>query len=99
MIDKSKLTAAFKDLRKLGYFARQNFLCCQSCGWSAIPNEKNEKVCFYHAQDADHMKEGGDLYLAWAGDGNEIQDVLEKHGLATEWAGTNNDRIMVIAPD
>ena len=47
-----RLREAFKDLRKAGYFARQNFTCCQSCAWAEIPEEKSDKVVFYHAQEA-----------------------------------------------
>ena len=31
MNKKANLNQAFKELRKLGYFARQNFMCCQNC--------------------------------------------------------------------
>ena len=59
MDKKANLNQAFKDLRKLGYFARQNFWCCQSCAWAAVPvNVK--KVVFYHKQDADELKETGE---------------------------------------
>jgi len=30
------LREAFKILRRRGYSAKANFLCCQSCGWKAI---------------------------------------------------------------
>jgi len=51
MTTKEKITKAFKEIRKNGYFARQNFLCCQSCGWASIPEQKVEKAVFYHRQD------------------------------------------------
>ena len=38
--NKENLNNAFKELRKLGYFARQNFKCCQSCAWAAVPMDK-----------------------------------------------------------
>ena len=94
-IDKSRITEAFKELRKLGYFARQNFLCCQSCAWSEVPNEKSEKVVFYHNQDNDNLKSEGKCHLAWSGDGNEIVSVLNKHGVKTEWDGSSNTRIKI----
>lgn len=94
-MNKSKLTAAFKELRKLGYFARQNFLCCSSCGWAAIPDEKSEKAVFYHAQDNDDLKKTGTCYLAWSGNGNEICDVLRKHGIKVEWDGLESKRIHI----
>jgi len=94
-IDKSRITEAFRELRKLGYFARQNFLCCQSCAWYEVPKEKAEKVVFYHNQDNDRLKSEGKCHLAWAGDGNEIVSVLNKHGVKTEWDGSSNTRIVI----
>jgi hypothetical protein len=41
------------------------------------------------------MRKGEDLHLCWAGDGQEIVDVLKNYGLDVEWEGTNNRRIMV----
>ena len=94
-IDKSRITKAFSELRKLGYFARQNFLCCQSCAWYEVPKDKSEKVVFYHNQDNDNLKSEGKCHLAWAGDGNEIVSVLNKHGVKTEWDGSSNTRIKI----
>ena len=64
---KAKLTVAFRALRRAGYFARQRWQCCMSCGFAAVPEGK-DKVVFYHAQDSQRMYEGA-VYLAWAGDG------------------------------
>ena len=94
-IDKSRITKAFSELRKLGYFARQNFLCCQSCAWAEVPENKSEKVVFYHNQDNDNLKSEGKCHLAWSGDGNEIVSVLNKHGVKTEWDGSSNTRIKI----
>jgi hypothetical protein len=91
----TNITVAFKSLRKLGYFARQNFMCCQSCGWAAVPEGKDEKVVFFHQQDAGCMKAGRPLYLAWSGDGNQICNMLREHGMEVVWDGTNNTRICI----
>ena len=32
MKNKENLKKAFRELRKIGYFAKMNFACCQSCG-------------------------------------------------------------------
>lgn len=74
-IDKSGLTAAFKMMRKYGIFARQHFMCCQTCGCAAVDKAveekraKNETVplgyCFYHAQDADTLRHTGHVWLAY----------------------------------
>jgi len=89
------LTKTFKDLRKKGYFARQNFTCCQSCGWAEVPEEYSNKAVFYHAQDKESMKRNGDLYLAWSGNGREIVEIFEKNGFFVDWNGENNTRILV----
>jgi hypothetical protein len=101
--DRQRVTEAFKELRKKGYFARMNHLCCQSCGWAYMSDEQSEKAVFYHRQDHDtawdeenNLEERYGLYLAWAGDGKEITEVLEKHGLKVEWNGSDNTRIKVV---
>ena len=94
-MNKSNLNNAFKALRKAGYFAKQNFLCCQSCGWAAMTDEQSNKAVFYHRQDADDLKENGTCHLAWDGDGNEIVKILNDNGVKTEWSGEKNKRIKI----
>lgn len=91
----NKLNEGFKGLRKNGYFARQNFMCCQTCGWSGVPDGKESKVVFYHNQDNDNKKNYEPFYLSWSGDGNEIQRILKEHGVETEWDGSDSTRIQV----
>ena len=94
---KSNLTKAFAALRKKGYFAKQNFWCCQSCGWAAVPDEKAEQAVFYHSQDNDNKKEGLPFMLAWSGDGNEICKILNENSVKTNWNGDSNTRIEVVS--
>ena len=56
MTTRTQVNNAFKKLQDAGYFAEQNFWCCQSCGWNAI-EEGVEKVVFYHEQDAEAWNE------------------------------------------
>ncbi len=91
----SKLTKAFKALRKAGYFARQNFWCCQTCGWADVPEEKEDKVVFYHAQDNDDRKKGQPFHVAWSGDGHEICRIFQEAGITTTWDGSGNKRIQL----
>jgi hypothetical protein len=93
---KNKITSAFKELRKQGYFARQNWQCCQSCGWAAVPNNKGEKVVFYHNQDKEILNKNGECFLAWSGDGDEIIKILTKHDIKVEWDMDPNTRIKII---
>jgi hypothetical protein len=37
------------------------------------------------------------LYVAWAGDGHQIVDVLRRHHLLVEWDGSADTRIAVLA--
>ena len=93
---KTALTLALEELRSLGYFARQNFWCCQTCAWHAIPDEQLEKSVFFHAQDAEDLRKKGECYLSWSGDGEEIISVLNKHGIQTDWEGSETQRIKII---
>lgn len=93
--DKKPLNAAFRNLRQLGYFARQNFWCCQTCAVSAVPDESDERYVVYHGQDADTLKETGSCYLAWSGNGTEIVTTLEASGVDAEWDGSEHTRIRI----
>lgn len=91
----TNLSKAFRALRKEGYVAKQNFMCCQSCGWAELSEKESEKAVFYHNQDYRDLKRGDDLYLAWAGDGNLITKTLIENGMTISWDGTTNTRIIV----
>lgn len=97
MTTKDKVDRAFLELRKIGYFAKQNFKCCQSCGWAEVP-EDADKVVFYHAQDNEAWNDDGELdfplYLAWSGDAKEIMSCFE--GVNMDWDGDNEKRIKVL---
>lgn len=93
---KEKISKSFAQLRKMGYFARMNFWCCSTCAWADVPEEKSDKVIFYHNQDNDSLKESGSTYLAWASPNpQEIIDVLKNNGLTVEWDGKSGTRILV----
>ncbi len=89
-----KIEDAFKELRTLGFFAESNHMCCQSCGWSVVPEGTNNTV-FYHSQDADDLKDTGSCHLAWEGDGEKIVEVLKKHQIEVEWNGEKTQRILI----
>ena len=106
MNDRAKIRKAFDELRKLGWFARQGFWCCQTCGCAAVPESYNNKFVFYHKQDAESINDNGDLdehgmYLTHGegGNGTEIMEILNKHGLNVEWNGNNATRILVYHKD
>jgi hypothetical protein len=91
---KRNLTYAFKELRKMGYIAEQDFWCCSTCAWSSI-DSSNKKVVFYHSQDNDNLKENGTCYLSWSGNAKEIVDVLKKHGVGVKHDGDEEKRIFI----
>lgn len=91
----TNLSKAFRALRKEGYTAKQNFMCCQSCAWAELSEKEAEKAVFYHNQDYRDLKHHQDLYLAWAGDGNHIANTLRNFGMEVDWDGTPNTRIAV----
>ena len=70
-----RLTLAFKELSKQDIVAKENFLCCQSCGSAAIAGEvdKIEKkgkmvkgMCFFHDQDNEDKIKGRDFFLSFS---------------------------------
>lgn len=71
MTDKTRLKNAFADLRKRGWFARMNYLCCQTCGFYSAAqaikartgdtsdDDVTTPILFYHAQDNERAFAGG----------------------------------------
>lgn len=90
-----KINVAFRTLRKRGYFARQNFWCCQTCGCAAVPEDHAKSYVFYHNQDAETLKKDGGTFLAWDGDGDEIVKCCLEAGLIVKWDGNKNTRIWI----
>jgi hypothetical protein len=72
---RKKLIQAFKALRKQGFIARADYLCCSSCAGYAIAEKVSkmtkEKVAkvkgcvFWHHQDEQNFWSNGHLYLAY----------------------------------
>lgn len=88
-VPKEGINALFRELRKEGIIARQNFLCCMTCGFSAMANlEKQPRNAtkvgevFYHSQKADDYKEDGNLMLHYG-----TTDYGAKQGYSSEDVG------------
>lgn len=90
----NRLNKSFRDLRKQGYFAKQNFWCCNSCGWGAMTQEESKKAVFYHEQEASN-KSADVLYLSWSGDANEIMRVFNLNNIFTSWNGDSDTKIII----
>jgi len=89
---KTKLTKAFKLLRKKGLIAKQNFSCCASCGTYELNEIGNEKgienngvypagFVFYHKQDYEDLTRSGYVHIRYAGFYNK-KDKLRKGSLS-----------------
>lgn len=72
--DCDRIDQAFAELEKQGIVARQNFSCCQSCGFAEIGDECSEFTkkgtsiegyTFYHMQDTENAVEGYGIYLSY----------------------------------
>lgn len=103
MSDKRAFNVAFRELRKQGFIARQNYQCCQTCGWAALDCDYNvgddDNVVFFHRQDADSFLNGNlksVLFMSWQGDGDAIKRVFESHGFSVEWNGAESERIGIL---
>lgn len=105
--DNDRLTFAFNELTESHITAREDFTCCKTCGTAEIWGEGDPATMrgyvFFHSQDTDNAVEGGQLYLAYGsekesdvlGIGKEVVEVLNRHGLATEWSGEVTQRIKI----
>jgi len=69
-----KVLDTFKELRKEGFLAKDNFRCCQNCaGYNLtvqaekkISQNKEVKGCVYwHKQDEENYRENGEWFLAY----------------------------------
>lgn len=101
-----KVPALFQKLNKLHITAKENFLCCRTCGAKEIHDHKRKRdvgYCFYHAQDTESAAETGQLYLrfsAYDADlvvqvGELIVDTARKLDLDVEWSGDPDIAILL----
>lgn len=108
--DRAKISRAFSSLRKLGYFCRMSFMCCSSCAWAEVPDEKQGKVVFWNRQSDSSFEKAGrgygrpgdrvqdlqdDLCLQWAGEADEILSALRHEGLIASWNGDPHETIIL----
>jgi len=102
---KTKVDLLFKALRKKGYIARQNYLCCGSCGAyelgelfskKGIPEGDERKAVTYCRQSGAHFKECANVYLNWGGNGNEIVQTAHELGIVCDWDGSHASRIRLV---
>jgi hypothetical protein len=78
---KTMLASAFKEMRKYGLMAKQNFQCCMGCACSAMWTEmqktpgKYKGAVYYHKQDGERLRNGIDFCIGFgAEDQNDTDD-------------------------
>lgn len=68
------LGIVFEQMRKRGYLARMNFMCCGGCAGGALATKAEELkdkgkpvsgVMFWHRQDEEHYQESGRMFLRY----------------------------------
>ncbi len=103
------LAAAFRQLRKDGWWARMNHLCCQTC--LTYDTDDDKPYIGFHAQDNERIPESGWTYLTHGpptGEHDDLADgvwskraveVIESFGLTVEWGGSMASRIKVFLPE
>jgi hypothetical protein len=93
----TNLSKSFKELRTRGYFAKQNFSCCQTCAVYEITEEMGrENYVYYHQQDNQNRKNYETFNLGWNGDFDLICNTLEKYGVVVIDKDVNK-RIQVLS--
>jgi hypothetical protein len=98
---RQRLSNGFRQLRSRGFAARQNFACCNTCGHAEMEDGGHANYVFYHAQEADSLKdleqEGRSprVWLNWSGDAIEICRTFQRVGLLVEWNGDEDLKILV----
>jgi hypothetical protein len=109
--DVDRLRLAFEALDASGIIARENFTCCQTCGFAEIGDEVPEDTrpdgfVFFHQQDTYAAACGGGLYLSYGvfdefdservtAIGEHVVRALAGQGLDVEWDGSVMHRILV----
>ena len=74
------LRKAFTDLRKQGFLAKQNFMCCSTCACAALAKEIRETPCkyigtaYYHGQDNDRLKDRGEICVGFQPPDDNAED-------------------------
>ena len=114
MDSKDKTRKMFASLRKQGFLARQNYMCCGGCAGTVIYDDlkDGQRYVTYHQQNNDAFHERDltrGLYVAFgAKDGTDEETTQAgaqvalaamRVGLRVEWDGTGSTRICLHDPE
>ena len=106
---RQRLFEAFKELRKKGYIARANFMCCSKCASAVLWRELNISTkigsVYWSQRDENHFLKIGEVYIGFESSigtpevdvliGKYIVSTLISFGLDVEWDENPNTRILV----
>ena len=79
---REQIQRLFRNLRKVGLFARMSYWCCSSCGWCAAAHEvkpEQRGIVFFHQQDAEALSGHqlcGKIYLAFGSNDENCKDPM-----------------------
>lgn len=101
--DKTKIAKAFAQLRRKGYIARMNFMCCSSCGWYEIGGsslsghqrsdiDPVQKAVFYNKQAEERAFRPGPF---WNGRKAPKSRMLQED-LYLQWFGNADEILMAL---
>lgn len=103
------LRKAFKKLEQKGLIARPNYLCCTTCASNAVAWDADlmglQGGVYWHGQNEDSLRDGGDLYIGFVGAGFDdgktaevgkaLVGILKEEGLDPLWDGDPATKVLV----
>jgi len=105
---REKVKEVFKVLRKHGFIARMNFLCCSTCASYELGERLNTScdkkfVAYWHNQDEERYRETGHLHIRYfSKEGESIKEagkdiimLLKLAGVVYRWDGNTRRTIEV----
>lgn len=98
---KERINLVFRQLRKEGIVAKQNFTCCNTCGMYEMgENHPGKDYVFYHAQATSDLQDEGFVYLNFGTvhAAQRLADLAAKAGLKVTWNGSEDRKVRLDLP-
>lgn len=103
--DRAAIRAAFATLRKKGYIAKMNFMCCSSCAWYEIGGkalsghqrsdiEEPKKAVFYNKQS--HESAFREKSRGWSTKSRRYISMMLQNDLCLQWSGDAKEIIAAL---
>jgi len=92
-----KITKAFRDLRKLGFYAKQNSACCSGCTMIPEAQEKSGKYVYLTDQDMMNVKEQSYAYVNFHSEleAYQIMAMMIKNDINVIWNGDVKKSLLI----